>query len=93
VSALIGVPRECREARARRRARPPLADLDDEVKLLADPKAGRKADGTLAFSRQALAGFVNSYVGTTLGGFVLTAVKDTRLARTKKRYRLTRLRE
>src|SRR5262249_36743762 len=66
-----------------------LAELNDEVKLLADPKAGRKADGTLAFNRNALAGYINRHVGTTLAGFVLTKSKDTSFTRAKARYALT----
>jgi hypothetical protein len=66
-----------------------ITDLHDEVKLLADPKAGKRADGALIFNKNALTGFVSRHVGTTLAGYVLKSFRDETLSRPKTYYRVS----
>ena len=53
------------------------ADLAEEVIEQIDPKASRNKDGTLKFSRQRVAGFLNrNAAGTRVGGYRLEKIDD-----------------
>jgi hypothetical protein len=65
-------------------------DLDPNVIEHIDSKATRKADGSLQFSRQRVAGWLRITAGVCLGGYTLRQIKDTRRARPVTHYKLQR---
>ena len=54
-------------------------------------EARRQPDSTLLYNKNLVAGYVSRHVGTTLGGFVLEAFKDTSHYRHQMQYRLRQL--
>jgi hypothetical protein len=63
-------------------------DLDPSVIELIDPKANRKADGSLQFNRQRVASFLTANIDTRLSGYILEQQKDDTLTRPLAYYKL-----
>jgi Bifunctional DNA primase/polymerase, N-terminal len=64
------------------------SELADEVSEVIDDKSNRRADGTLQFSRQRVAGFLAMHANTYIGGYVLEQAEDITRRRPLSRYRL-----
>lgn len=65
-------------------------DLDPAVLEVIDTRATRKADGSLQYSRQRVAGFLARTKGTRVGGYSLTMVKLGPPSKEVAHYKLTR---
>jgi hypothetical protein len=69
------------------------ADIAHEVIELIDTKAIRRGDGSLQFSRQRVASFLDRHAGTCVGGYTLQQIKNTTLTRPVAYYKLTSSRQ
>jgi hypothetical protein len=65
-------------------------DLAVEVIKAIDDKSTVRADGSLQFSRQRVAGFLAGYVNTRVGGYALTKVMLGPPSKEVAHYKLTR---
>jgi hypothetical protein len=68
-------------------------DLHPDVLELIDFKAKRNDTGELTVNRQWVAGYLRTKIGTRVGGFVLTQVKDKTKARPVTYYKLRQTKE
>ena len=64
------------------------SDVADEVAMHVDDKSHRKADGTLQWSRQRVTSFLDKLVGTRLGGYAFSRIKDEFRTRATAHYKL-----
>ena len=67
-------------------------DLHPDVLELIDTKAKRK-DGEISINRQWVAGYLRAKIGTRVGGFLLSQVKDTSRTRPIAFYKLQQTKE
>lgn len=66
------------------------SEVETEVFLHIDDKATRKPDGEWQWSRQRVARFLNTHVGTRLGGYAFDQIKDATRTRATAQYQLKR---